>query len=70
MQESVDLSRGLIAYYRHEISKAAVAKPMNTARIEELRPMFEDAIKLEAVVSKAAVDAGVAGKPPRNRAES
>lgn len=72
MQESVDLARGLILWYRHELSSAALLlagteeeKAKGLGRIAELRPSYEDAIKLENVVSKAAIDAGVAERRQR-----
>lgn len=65
MQESVDLARGLVMYYRHELASAAAAKPPRLERIEELRDPYADAIKLERDVSKAAIDAGIAERRQR-----
>ena len=60
MQESVDLARGLVDYYRHELAAAATARPMNTDRIELLRPQYAEAIRLETACAKAAIDTGIA----------
>jgi hypothetical protein len=69
MQESVDLARGLVSYYRHELAAAATrakaAGGPNLARIEELRPQYVDALRLEKDVAKAALDAGVAERRAR-----
>lgn len=60
MEQSVRLAGGLVTYYQHEISSAALADPPDRDRIELLRPQFEDAIRLEKDCAKAALDAGVA----------
>ncbi len=60
MEQSVRLAGGLVTYYQHEISSAALASPPDRDRIEILRPQFEDAIRLEKDCAKAALDAGVA----------
>lgn len=60
MQESVDLSRGLVAYYRHELAAAATRRPIDVERIELLRPQYAEAIKLETACAKAAIDSGIA----------
>lgn len=65
MQEAVDLSRGLLSYYRHELAAAATAKPPDHAKIEILRGPYEDAIRLEKDVAKAALDAKVAERRQR-----
>jgi hypothetical protein len=65
IEEAVHLAAGLVDYYRHEISAAATQVPMDTARIEELRPQFVESIKLEKDVAKAALDAGVAERRQR-----
>jgi hypothetical protein len=62
MQESVDLARGLVSFYRHELADAAAQMGTKDAavalrRIEELREPYADAIKLERDVAKAAIDA-------------
>jgi hypothetical protein len=70
MQEAVDLVRGLIAYYRHELATAAAKigtaeEAKGRERIEMLRGSYEDAIRLEKDVAKASLDAGVAERRAR-----
>jgi hypothetical protein len=69
MADAGRLTRGLLIYYQHEIAAAATRKPKDGgpdfARIEELRPQFEAAIKLAKDVAKAALDAGVAERRQR-----
>jgi hypothetical protein len=63
MEEAVRLAAGLIAYYRHELADAAMVR--NTARIDELRPLYTDAIRLEKDVASAALSVGVAERRQR-----
>jgi hypothetical protein len=71
LAESVKLSAGLCDYYRYQLSEAAMR--VNDAgelwpdvgRIEELRPQYAEAIKLERDCAKAALDAGVAERQQR-----
>lgn len=70
MQQSVDLAAGLVSYYRHEISAAAMKlggeeDKIARERIELLRPQYTDAIKLEQDTAKAAIGAGIAERRQR-----
>jgi hypothetical protein len=71
MAESVKLAAGLCDYYRHQLSTAATRLDEagdfapDLARIEELRPQYAEAIKLERDCAKAALDAGVAERQQR-----
>lgn len=72
MQESVDLARGLVAFYRHELAEAAAASGKSgkageeaRARMEALREPYTDAIKLERDVAQAAITSKVAERRQR-----
>lgn len=71
MAESVKLAAGLCDYYRHQLSTAATRLDEagelspDIKRIEELRPQYAEAIRLERDCAKAALDAGVAERQQR-----
>lgn len=73
MQEAVGLSRGLVAFYRHELatlSLVAAGKDVSAAErarqeIRALAGPYSDAIRLERDVSKAAIDTGIAERRQR-----
>ena len=60
MEISVRLAKGMLLHYQREISTAAMANPIDLARLELLRPQFEQAIQRSALIAKAAMDSGVA----------
>lgn len=67
LQESVELSRGLVAYYRHELAGAALEAAQEgeqgvkaRARMEDLREPYREAIKLERETAQAAITSKVA----------
>lgn len=78
MQEAVEASRGVLAYWRAEIADAylssvvdgtpeekAAAEASARVRLREIHPLYMDAIKLEKDCSQAAVVAGVAERRQR-----